>query len=160
MTRIFQPTWYNRAVIVVFVVPCALLMLVGGVAAAIQSLAASIGLIACGLLLMLWMVFITTSHVKLDSHVLTRSWAMGRVVIPLEDVARLEWGGGRGQSLMTIRAKANWIMLSSLSFKREELKEMEDHILAARGIADQPRWPPYAPTIVDLDEMVRRRGTS
>jgi hypothetical protein len=159
MTKNYQPRWYNRAMVMIFVVPGIILMLIAGVSMATQSIAASVGLVVCSLLLLVWIVFITTSQIKLDSQNLTRSWAMGSVVIPLEEITRLAWAGGHGQLNMIIRTRDNWIMLSSLSFKREELKEVESHILAARGIANQPRWPPYATTMIDLDEMVRRRGS-
>jgi uncharacterized membrane protein YobD (UPF0266 family) len=159
MTKNYQPRWYNRAMVMIFVVPGIILILIAGGSMATQSIAASVGLVVCALLLLLWIVFITTSQVTLDSQNLTRSWAMGSVVIPLDEITRIAWGGGRGQINMIIRTKDNWVMLSSLSFKREELKEVENHILAARGIADQPRWPPYATTMIDLDEMIRRRGS-
>jgi hypothetical protein len=141
------------------VVPGIILMLFAGVAVTSQSIVASVSLVVIAFLLLCWLVFITTSQVNLDSQSLIRTWAMGNAVIPLKDITQLSRAGGRGQLTMTIRTKVNWITLSSLSFKREELKEIENHILAARGIADQPRIPPYT-TMIDLDEMVRQRGNS
>jgi hypothetical protein len=65
MTKIYHPRWYNRTMVMIFVVPGIILLLTTGGLVITQSFAISVGLVACGLFLLLWTVFITTSQVKL-----------------------------------------------------------------------------------------------
>jgi hypothetical protein len=112
------------------------------------------------LLLTDWLVFVMTSCVTLDASVLTRTWKCGSYSIPIKEITRLEWGGGRGQTFLTVRADKRWVLLSSLPFAREELQEIENAILSFRGLQGKPKWPPYSDGYIDVAEMAKRFGQS
>jgi hypothetical protein len=157
LTKTYRPSGAARAWVVVFVLPGALLIIWMGAALLSEAVFLAIATFVCAALLFTWLVFITTSRLTLNNEQLVRSWLGGTRVFAISQISRLEWRGGRGQLLLTVRAGKPWLMLSSLSFTKQELHEVASAILAFRGLEGQPLWPPYAQCI-DIDEMSKRNA--
>jgi hypothetical protein len=101
-----------------------------------------------------------TTQVEIDRHSIVRSWLFGRTTAPVGDITRLDWGGGRGQLMLSIRyGKKHWIQLSNIVLTTDELHEIQSDILAFRGLEGIPLWPPMAP-YVDVERMVESNKRS
>jgi hypothetical protein len=142
LSKTYQPTKSARALVIAFVLPGTLLIGWVGSVLLHQTVVWGIVTILIAVLLCVWTIFITTSHVNLTKEQLTRTWQWGSCAIPMEEITKLEWSSGRGQLHLVVRAGKTWVGLSSLSFRDQELREMASVIVAARGLEGQPRWPP------------------
>lgn len=155
----YQPTLSARALVIAFLLPCALLIGLVGVDLLRKSIGWGVVALLLAALLCIMIVHATTSRVTLTEERLTRTWQWGAVVIPVIDITKLRWSGGRGQLNLVVMAGNKWVLLSSLSFARQELHEMANTILAARGLEGSQSWPPRA-TYIDLGEMARQNEIS
>lgn len=158
MTKNFKTSLRSRILLLLFVSPAIVLFALLGVDIALTAnVLAGIAFVIAGLLLALWLVFQLTFRLEIDASSIVRSWVFGGTVVPMGEISRLVWGGSRGQCILTIRFKKSWIQLSSLTLTRDELHEIQQDILAYRGLEGQPLWPPMAP-YVDIDKMIERNG--
>lgn len=114
-----------------------------------------------GVGLAIQVLFSLTLRVAMDAHSITRSWLLGRTVVPVDAIHRLSWGGSRGTLILTIRYGAKrFIQLSSHAIARPSLREIHDAVLAARGLEGVPLQPPFAEHVgyVDIDDMIKAKG--
>ena len=93
-----------------------------------------IAMLLSAVLLCAWTVFITTSRVTVTKERVVRAWQWGSHVIDMDKITKLQWSSARGQLNLVVRAGKQWIVLSSLSFTEQELHEIANTILAARGL--------------------------
>ena len=155
----YQPTKSARALVIVFVAPGTLF--IGYLGFALLHLTPIWGVTAIfvAILLCVWTIFITTKRVALSKQELTRTWKWGSYTIPIGEITKLEWGRLGGQLNLVVRAGKRWVMLSSLSFREQELREIANTILAVRGLEGRQPWPPGA-AYVDVSEMAKRYGVA
>jgi hypothetical protein len=159
LSKIFKTSSRTRIFLPVFILPGILLFIVLGVDLALTAnMAVGIAFVIGSFLLALWLVFQLTIRVEMDEQTILRSWMFGRTIVPVQEISRLDWGGSKGQQILTIRFKKRWIQLSSLSITRSELQEIQHDILLFRGLDGQALWPPMAP-YVDINNMVERNGS-
>lgn len=156
-SKTYRPTKSAQVWLVVFVLPGTLL--IGWLGTELLQQAFALGVLAMLLaaLLCVWTTFILTSRITLTNERLMRTWWGGTHTFLISEITKLQWGGARGQLSLTVRTGKAWVSLSSLSFKKQELREMADAILVARDLKGQPLWPPYA-TYIDVDAMAKRKA--
>lgn len=157
LSKTYKPSRGARALVLAFGLPGTLLTTWVGVALLSESVALGVAAFILAGLVFVWLVFITTSQLTLNDEQLVRTWLGGSRAIAVSRITRFEWGGGRGQLTLAIRAGKTWIVISSLSFKKEELHEVASSVLAARRLEGQPLWPPYA-HVIDVEEMSKRKA--
>jgi hypothetical protein len=69
------------------------------------------------------------ARLELRRWVLDYRGLLGRRLMPIKDIASMQWGGGRGFLSLTIRdSQGRWIMVSNHSFSDATLKEIEEYI--------------------------------
>ena len=158
-TRTYAPSAVARITVSAVILPGVFLFGWAGIKILSQGVWEGLIFVVMAALLAVWVVFITTTQVKLSRQELVRTWWFGSEIIPVSEVSRLSWSRGRGQLNLVVRAARKWVMLSSLSLRESELREIARDILAARGLEEHSSWPPYA-SCVDVEEMARRRLTT
>lgn len=154
--KTYQPTKAARALVTAFVLPGTLLVGWVGTALLHRAFALGVGVLLLAVLLCAWTVFVATTRLTLTQTQLTRTWLGGSFTIPIDEITKFQWGGSRGQLNLVIRAGKNWMMLSSLSFREQELRDIANSILAARGLDEQPLSPPYG-ACIDVEEMAKQK---
>lgn len=156
VTRNYVPDVAARLLVCIFVLPATLMFSWAGMKILNNGTWEGLLFIGAAALLTLWVVKIATIRVTLNDHELVRTWLLGTLTIPVAEISKLMWGGGRGQLLLTVIAEKKSATLSSISLKESELREIESSILAARGLAGYPRLPLYLKSMVDIKEMTQK----
>jgi hypothetical protein len=159
MDKSYQASWGSRLCLLLFVVPAIALFLFTGFEVGHQdNLLVGLIIVATGLLLALWLVFMLTMRVKMNETSIARTWLLGSKVVPIKAITTLRWGGSRGQTILSIvySTKKRFIMLSSIVVPREKLLGIQSDILALRGLEGEALWPPMAP-YVDIEKMVEHK---
>ena len=158
VSKIFKTSSRTRVLLPLFILPAVVFFILLGADTALTSnLLVGIAFVVAGLLLALWLVFQLTVRIEMDEQSILRSWMFGSTIVPIRQINVLDWGGSKGQQILTIRFNKHWIQLSSLTFRRAQLQEIQNDILTFRGLEGQPLWPPYAP-YVDIDKMLEKVG--
>ncbi|QEE25111.1 hypothetical protein CS053_11865 [Rhodanobacter glycinis] len=158
MSKSFKTSSRTRILLPLFILPgIGLIILLGIDLTLTANIVAGMAFVIAGLLLALWLVFQLTVRIEMDDQSIIRSWMFGSTTVPIRHINILNWGGSKGQRILTIRFEKHWIQLSSLTFSRTQLQEIQDDILAFRGLEGQPLWPPMAP-YVDIDKMLEQIG--
>ena len=145
----------RRALAAVFIVPGIALFIFVCVTSMSRNPYIALCFLGIGLLSACLLVFLTTSQVRVTQSDLTRSWLLGSHTLRLADIRTVRCAAGRGQLMLTISTNSNRLLLSELTYGRNGLKQIEQDILAAHGLTETPRWPPYA-DYCDLAEMKKR----
>jgi hypothetical protein len=159
VSKIFKISSRTRILLPLFILPAIVFFILLGVELTLTAnIVVGIAFVIAGLLLTLWLVFQLTVRIEMDAQSIVRSWMFGSTIVPIRKINLLNWGGSKGQQILTIRFEQRWIQLSSLTFTRPQLHEIQDDILAFRGLEGQPLWPPMAP-YVDIDKMLEQIGS-
>jgi hypothetical protein len=154
MDKSYTASWGSRICLLLFVVPGSAMFFWAGFAI-YESRNVLVGLIfeVVAVLLSIWLIFMLTTRVDMNDRSIVRSWLFGRKVVPIEDITKLQWGGARGQTILTVMyGKRRFIGLSSIVVSRENLLGMQKDILALHGLEGESLWPPMAP-YVDIQKM-------
>ena len=117
--------------------------------------------IMLAMLLAAFLVFQLTVRVDIDDHSVTRSWLLGRTIVPMEEITRLRWARSRGVLILTIRyGRKSFFQLSNYAFTESELRGIQHEVIAARGFEGQPLPPMFEGQAgyVDLTEMSESRN--
>jgi len=121
----------------------------------------SCAFVALGLAVARQILFDLTMRVDMDAHSITRSWLLGSVVIPIDEIHRLSWGGARGVLILSIHYGAKrFIQISSNALTKDELRKIHKDVLAevitAHGLEGSPLRPLFSEQVgyVDIDEMI------
>ena len=109
-------------------------------------------------LLAAWLTFMLTMRVDLTEQTIVRSWLLGYKAVPISQITSLRWSGARGQTILSVTygKPRRSIFLSSFIAPRAKLLEIQNDILALRGLAGETLWPPMS-TDVDIDKMLERK---
>jgi hypothetical protein len=106
-------------------------------------------------------LFDLTMRIEMDAHSITRSWLFGSTVIPIDEIHRLSWGGGRGVLILSIHyGTKKFIQISSNALTKDELRQIHKDLLAealtAHGLEGAPLRPLFSEQVgyVDIDEMI------
>lgn len=161
MNKHYAPSMRSRLSGLVVVVPGSTLCFWVGVSLALQwHVFVGVVYVVLGMLLILRLLYGLTMRVDMDTKSIMRTWLLGRRIVPIDDIHRLSWGGGRGQLLLGIHyGKKRHIQLGSTELTKEELREMQRDILAIRGLEGEPLWPRMT-EYVDIDKMIERKPKS
>ncbi|WP_124648448.1 MULTISPECIES: hypothetical protein [Burkholderia] len=109
-------------------------------------------------LLAAWLTFMLTMRVDLTEQTIVRSWLLGYKAVPISQITSLRWSGARGQTILSVAygKPRRFILLSSIIVPTAKLLEIQNDILALRGLAGETLWPPMS-TDVDIDKMLERK---
>jgi len=108
--------------------------------------------ILLAVLFAVFLVFQLTVRVDIEGHSVTRSWLLGRTVVPMEEITRLSWARARGVLIFTIRyGRKSFIQLSNYAFTESELRGIQHEVIAARGFEGQPLPPMFEGQAGDFD---------
>ena len=159
MNKSFQASWGSRLCLLLFVAPCIVLFFwVGFGIASRENVLVGLIFVLTAVLLITWSVFMLTMRVNMNDDSIVRTWLLGRKVVSVHDITTLRWGGGRGQTILSIvyGKSRRFIMLSSIVVPSEELLGIQKDILTARGLEGEALWPPMA-AYVEIDKMLERK---
>lgn len=116
--------------------------------------------IVMGVLLSMRLAYGLSMRVDMDTKSIVRTWLFGRTIVPIDNIHRLSWGGGRGNVFLSIHyGKKHSIQLGSTELAKEELREIQRDILSFRGLEGEPLWPRMA-EYVDIDKMIEQKMES
>jgi len=161
MNEHYAPSTRSRLSALVIIVPGSTLCFWAGVSLTLQGhVFVGAAFVLLGILLILRLVYGLTMRVDMNAKSIIRSWLFGRRAVPIYDIHRLSWGGGRGQLFLSIHYdKKCCIQLGSTELAKEELRKIQLDILAIRGLEGEPLWPRMA-EYVDIDKMIERKPKS
>ncbi|MET3653975.1 hypothetical protein [Dyella japonica] len=162
MIESYRPSSTSRSVMLLVGVPgTAIFWFVGIKAIGQVPLLLSCAFVAAGGAIARQVLFDLTMRVDMDAHSITRSWQFGSVVVPIDKIHRLSWGGARGSLVLSIHYGAKrFIQISSNVLTKDELRKIHKDLLAAaiaaHGLEGTPLRPLFSEQVgyIDIDEMI------
>lgn len=123
MDKSYTASWGSRICLLLFVAPGIGMFFWVGLAI-FESRNVLVGLTfeVAAVLLSIWLIFMLTTRVDMNDRSIVRSWLFGHKMVPIADITKLQWGGARGQTILTIMyGKRRFVGLSSIVVSRENL---------------------------------------
>jgi hypothetical protein len=160
--HIYAPTIFNRWLLALMLVPG--ILMIGWCGTYVISensqsaglLSVGLGFLAAAVAAAIFLLHITTLRVRLTDHEITRTWTLGSCNVSISKITKLEWSSSKGQLILTLHADSFSFMLSSLSLREAELREVASAILKTRGLEGYPLLPRYSSTCIDVELMSKR----
>lgn len=158
MSKIYKSSIAHTKFLLIFFAPLVAIMLwVGGVVIANRQYSETVLPIVIVMLVALYCTHEMTTRVEMDDHSLTRTWLLGRTVVPLNQIRDLSLSEFRGVRLQIGYGKKH-ITLSSSSLEEYELREIKRRILTSLDLEGEPELPLFTEgRYINVAEMIARK---